>query len=131
LDVSLFAPGECTMTQPSTPSAPQEDPSETERRAWVRYQNRLDMRWQVFGQGEQTMWPARVEDVSSTGIGMVFNRAVPAGTLLTVRLATTATGWRSYLVRVKHSKPCGVNRFHVGCAFVRPLSTDELGSLLT
>jgi hypothetical protein len=88
------------------------------------------MFWQFFGPDEGEMAPARVQDVSACGVGMVVDRDFPPDTLLTIRLPTAANGWYTCLVRVKHTHPAGRDTFQVGCAFIRPLTDDELRSLL-
>jgi len=116
--------------RPAASAKPEQLLRDDDRRAWVRYPRRLEMFWQFFGIDQEDLWSATVQDVSASGVGMSVSRDFPPGTLLTIRLPTTAHGWCSCLVRVKRCHATGPDTFQAGCAFVRPLTDAELRSLL-
>ena len=105
-------------------------PQTFERRAFVRYRRRLETLWAYLGVGTPDLTSGEVFDLSSTGVGLVLDRAFPAGTTLVLRLPTKTLGWSSHLVRVRRCDEVTPGLFQVGCAFVRPLSAGQLQSLL-
>jgi hypothetical protein len=100
-------------------------PQTFERRAFVRYARRFDMLWQLLGVAPRDLAAAQVIDLSTTGLGIALDRALPTGKTLVVRLPTSTLGWGSHLVRVRYCRPEG-GGFLVGCAFVKPLSCKQL-----
>jgi hypothetical protein len=104
--------------------------AEAERRARERYPRRLDMLWQVLGTPGHDRPAARMFDLSTSGIGLVFDRALAPNTVLTIRLPTATLGWNTHLVRVKNVRQTGPSEFLTGCSFVKPLSSEQLEALL-
>jgi hypothetical protein len=116
------------MAQPSDrQSAPTDaQPQTFERRAFIRYPCRFEMLWQLLGMVPQDLISAQVFDLSTTGVGLVLDQAIPSGKTLIIRLPTSTMGWNSHLVRIKHCTPMDDGRFQVGCSFVKPLSAAQL-----
>lgn len=106
-----------------------EDIQTAERRAFVRYPRRLEKLWQILGIVSGDKHSASVVDLSITGVGLVTDCEFAPETLLVVRLPCSVRGWQSYFVRVCHCKP-HAERFQVGCMFVKPLTGEQLRTLL-
>lgn len=75
-------------------------------------------------------WPAKVRDVSSTGIGLLISQAMPPGTFLAIHMSEHPCFDRPLQAKVVHSthrrsEKCWV----VGCTFSRQLSADEVRAL--
>jgi hypothetical protein len=120
-------------------------PQVSERRAWVRYKSRLKLVWQLLGMAKDELWLAKVQDVSATGIGLIVNRSVPRGTVLSLYLApksarppdatplpdelVTAES-PAVLVQVKHVTTLSPHECLLGCAFFVKLTEEELRDLL-
>jgi hypothetical protein len=117
-----------TPINETTPAAPL--PQSAERRAWIRYRRRLNVLWQILGVGRTEVWPARIQDISATGIGLIANRSFRRGTVLSIRVPRGVKEPHSYLARVKHITPLQGDEVQVGCTFVVPLSDEELRSIL-
>jgi hypothetical protein len=101
-------------------------PQAAERRAWVRYPSRLNLLWQIFGMRKNEHLPARIQDVSLTGIGLVLSRSFPPATVLSITLQTATGESGPHLVRVKHVTRQADGSFLAGCTFLNELSKDEL-----
>ncbi len=101
-------------------------PQTFERRAFIRYSQRFSILWQLLGMEPRDLISAKVFDLSTTGVGLVLDRAFPAGRVLMLRLPTSSQGWSSHLVRVKHCSPRADGSFQIGCSFVKPLSGLQL-----
>jgi hypothetical protein len=101
-----------------------------ERRAYLRYPRRLETFWTYLGLGATDLAGGEVKDLSNTGVGLVLDQPFAPETALLLRLPTASQGWSSHLVRVKRCAEERPGRFHVGCAFIKPLSDAELQSLL-
>lgn len=114
-----------------TSTEPTRRPQAAERRAWVRYPpRRLEMLWHLFGMKPPEQRPARIQDVSSQGIGLIVDRSFAQGSVLVLRFPGTSTEARPVLVRVKHLQPLSKDEFKVGCTFVVPLSEEQLAELI-
>src|SRR5262245_12759294 len=119
------------MSEPTAPVPALPEPADgDERRVWVRYPRRLHLLWQRPGETGREMLPARVYDLSRRGVGMIFDREFPAGTVLLVRLPTSTLGWTSHVVRVRHVEAHAPGEFRVGCSFAKPLPAAVLRALL-
>jgi hypothetical protein len=121
------------MSHPS--ATPDDGPSRarqtSERRAWIRFRTRApEVYWQLFGAKEMDFWPAQLLNVSTRGIGLILDRAVATGTVLTFKFSKTDLKTKGYLVRVKHVSPLDGGKFKVGATFVVPLSDDQLHALV-
>ena len=74
--------------------------------------------------------PAKIRDVSMSGIGLVLFRQVAAGSLLTITLTNPAAKFgKTMLVRVAHVTPIH-GGFLIGGTFLEPLTYQEFTSLV-
>lgn len=105
-------------------------PERHERRASVRFSRRLESFWQFLGLGAEEHPVADVSDLSITGLRLLCETDFEVGAVLLLRLPTATMGWNSHLARVKHCARQADGRFRVGCAFVKPLSEEQLEALL-
>jgi hypothetical protein len=106
-------------------------PQAAERRAWVRYPSRrLQLLWHLFGVKPPEQRPAKIQDISLQGVGLVVDRSFPQGSVLVLRLPGSLLESRSVLVRVKHLEPLADGQFQVGCTFVVPLTDTQLAELI-
>jgi hypothetical protein len=106
-----------------------------ERRVRVRYPtDRESMCQPGEGRLDQAWWLARLTDISTTGIALVLRQLrqkFPAGTILTVELQNwTGDISRTLPTRVVHMTPHPEGGWIMGCAFVKPLTEEELKALL-
>lgn len=105
-----------------------------ERRTWVRYPQNRDTACHSVTSKTGIHWSARIQDISATGIGLLVDYRFEAGTLLAVELRSTATDFaRTALVRVVHLTVVTAHpglRWIAGCAFLQPLSEQDLQALL-
>jgi hypothetical protein len=104
---------------------------EAERRGAERRPCDLRPFWVVAGGGAADVPPARVRDVSLTGIGLLAPRPLKPGEGLVLRLqARDGRVSRPLPVRVMHATAGGEGAWVVGCQFVRALSPRDLRELL-
>ena len=114
-----------------TPTETVRAPQAAERRAWVRYPSRrLEMIWHLFGMKAPEQRQARIQDISTQGVGLLVDRSFAQGSVLVLRLPGTSLERRPVLVRVKHLQPLPNGQFKVGCTFVVPLSDEQLAELI-
>jgi hypothetical protein len=78
----------------------------------------------------ETQWPARIGNISASGIYMSLKRRFEPGTRLIVELPTiheaTIQTLTAMVVRVNKSS----GKWHHGCKFDTPLTNDELNALV-
>ncbi len=114
-----------------TPIKSSRPPQAAERRAWVRYPpRRLQMLWHLFGMKPPEQRPARIQDISTQGVGLLVDRSFAQGSVLVLRFPGTSLETRPILVRVKHLQPLSGGEYKVGCTFVVPLSDEQLAELV-
>jgi serine/threonine protein kinase len=102
-----------------------------ERRASVRYVSRLKGSCRALASERKWRWNAAVRDVSCGGLGLLLNRRFEPGTVLRVKLANPCSPrHRVYLVRVVRVQAHSSKTWIVGCVFPRPLSEEEVQTLL-
>ena len=103
----------------------------TERRAWVRYPpRRLETLWHLFGMKSPEQHSARIEDISTQGVGIIADHSFAQGSILVLRFPGTLLESRQILVRVKYLQPLDGGQYKVGCTFVVPLSEEQLAELV-
>lgn len=82
--------------------------------------------------GNELAWPAQIRDLSQGGMGLILNRRFEPGTGLAVEIPETDNyPADTLLARVVHATRQPHEKWLLGCAFVSPLSDDELQRLLT
>jgi hypothetical protein len=111
------------------------EPAETtavreDRRRAERYPCGLQPFWRVEGQQQADSPPARVENISTTGIGLRVSEAIKPGTVLVIKLQSADRRLsRPLPARVMHATPQEEGGWLVGCQFVRRLSEEDMQAL--
>jgi serine/threonine protein kinase len=116
--------GLTTATAVRTVSSPAVD-----RRVHIRYVSQMKGSCRAVGAERRVRWTAQIRDISAGGIGLVINRRFEPGTVLRVKLPGSSSR-RLYLVRVVRVKADTARTWIAGCVFARPLSDEEVQSLL-
>jgi len=99
-----------------------------DRRASVRYEFSAAAR--PAAAVSPNRWPARVRDLSSSGIGLMCERAFDSGRLLTVELQAPRGETVLLHICVVRSVTQPGGGWLVGAAFTEPLEPKQLGQLL-
>jgi hypothetical protein len=100
-------------------------------RNWVRFPCNVKALCQRVGDPTDSAWPAQVVNVSPNGIGLLVDRAVETGALLSVSLESPTTGAaRTILACVVHATTRPGNECNLGCSFIREFSEEDLEALL-
>lgn len=75
-------------------------------------------------------WTCQIADLSESGVGLIHDRPLPVGTLITLELAHPERSFlRRTIARVVHATPTA-DTFVMGVAFVQPLTPEEVGCLI-
>ncbi len=104
------------------------DPAE--QRAYQRYRVNVQAHYQVVpADADIPPRPALVHDISATGLGLITDEDVPAGTLLNTQLQGSGKPFKilACVVRVL-AQDNGQNL--IGCSFIRELTETEVRGLL-
>ncbi len=103
-----------------------------ERRVKVRHSCSVETAcWDPAAAATQDPWPAKVENVSTQGIALTINSWFESGTLLAMELEIPDHRIsRTLLLRVLHVQRQSNTKWLVGCAFVNPLTENQLQALL-
>jgi hypothetical protein len=103
----------------------------SDQRAWIRHECDLQASYQSVGESEGGPLVAKVLNVSASGIGLVLDQPVEAGSLLNVDLHDKqGKPVRTILACVVHSTQRANGEVVVGCNFIRELGEDELQAFL-
>jgi serine/threonine protein kinase len=108
----------------------------TERRASVRYPSNMDTACQRklsihLNDEEQDAWKASVRDLSTRGMGLLLSRRFEKGTILHADLQTLDKRvTRTVEIRVTRVDEAGRGVWYIGCTFTKPLTKEEVRSLL-
>jgi hypothetical protein len=101
------------------------------RRAWVRHSCQLDGSCEVVNVIRENSWPASVQDVSRGGARLVLSRRFEIGTPLFIDIRKPdGTPFGTRVAQVVHVQRTPGRQWSVGCAFVHPLTEDDLLSLV-
>jgi hypothetical protein len=109
--------------------------AETARHAWVRFTAGQAVYCQPMtvptANKAKRGWWGRLRNISSAGLGVRLSRPFEPGTLLIIEL-TDKRKRRTYYfpVRVVHATAEGNRLWLIGCAFIRPLSENEVEGLV-
>jgi hypothetical protein len=102
-----------------------------DKREWVRFACELEATYRIVRVTERKPAPAKVIDISPRGVGLVIDRAMEPGTVLSVDLQSKSgqSTLRMFacVVRVKQPKP---GEWSLGCNFIREISDKEFKALL-
>jgi hypothetical protein len=104
---------------------------DVERRGTVRFACNLKVTFRPIALLELSAAPARVRDVSTRGIGLLSPTPITTGTFIVIDLPNAhGSDPIRKAARVVRMLPSEGNRWLLGCAFTRELSTDELKALV-
>jgi hypothetical protein len=101
-------------------------------RVWQRHNCELEVSCRpLAARGDNDPhWSAVIRDLSIAGIGLILGRRFERGTSLAIEIPTPEDTTESLLVRVAHATNLPDGKWLLGCAFVTPLSEEELEGLL-
>lgn len=103
----------------------------SDQRQWKRFPTSLTANFQSVTIPGSAVEAAKVSDISATGVGLVVEREIENGTLLSVELHSTAgTAQRTMLACVVHVTKQGEKEWALGCNFIRSLSEEDLQALV-
>lgn len=104
---------------------------DVERRGTVRFACNLKVTFRPIALLELTPVPARVRDVSTRGIGLISAIPMAMGTFIVIDLpnAQDSPPLRK-AARIVRLVLAEGNRWLLGCAFTRELTTDEVKALV-
>lgn len=113
----------------STVDVVERDLSE-ERRASLRHRSARQTSLRTTSPPCDAVWSARIRDLSTLGVGLVFPHEIEVGALLEIHLSQTTGGAaHDVLARVVHVEPELSGAWLVGCAFVSELDDARLQRL--
>jgi hypothetical protein len=100
-------------------------------RAWVRYAPRQETPCHLMTLNEHERWPARVQNLSSNGVGLLLQERVDVSRFVLVELVSPSGLFsRLLLTRVIHLSETG-DGYLLGGEFISELPGSELRFLLT
>ena len=106
-------------------------PPAPDNRSWVRFVCNVKATCQGLADAGQPAWSAQVVNISASGIGLLVERAVETGTMLSLELESPTTHVaRTILACVVHVTTHPGNERLLGCNFIRELSEADLKALL-
>ena len=101
-----------------------------DQRGWTRFPCGLKASFYLQADPEQKRCPVTVLNISASGIGMLADRAITTGTLLTVEMqGSTGQPPLSMLACVVHVN-AQEGQWALGCNFIRELTGKDLQALL-
>jgi serine/threonine protein kinase len=110
--------------QPSASSRSSKD----ERRVSVRFSSKQDSSCAPLGGERACRWPAKIQDISSTGLSLLLGRRFEPGTLLLLQPegGEDPSLPQTLLVRVRNARSQPRRKWLLGCTFARRLSEEEV-----
>ena len=98
-----------------------------DQRTWVRFPCKINASYHRLKEEKTTLKPAKVLDISASGIGLVVTEAMDVGTLLSLHI-TSLNGGASLpiLISVVRVTSHQEQEWLLGCNFLRELSDREL-----
>jgi hypothetical protein len=106
-----------------------DDPAD--QRAWMRFNCNLTARFQKIDGSEAPVEGATVLNLSASGIGLLADRFVDAGTLLNIDLTgRDGRSSRTILACVVHVNQQGEGAWALGCNFIRELTDEDIQALI-
>jgi serine/threonine protein kinase len=101
-----------------------------DRRSMVRYDSRKEVECLFIEGSKQCACLARVQDVSASGIGLIFSRPFEPGTLLSIELPRIdLKPIRTLFASVVQAHEHPPAKWIVGCAFSQELNDSDLRAL--
>ena len=105
-----------------------DDPGD--QRAWMRFNCNLTARFQKIASVDAPVEGATVLNLSASGIGLLVDSFVDAGTLLNIDLTGRDSGaTRTILACVVHVNQQG-EAWALGCNFIRELTDEDIQALI-
>jgi hypothetical protein len=106
-------------------------PERTDRRAAERFPVSQDTRCDFAAPVAEPVGPARLQNVSTDGVGLLLSKRVEVGATVVIVVTNSARSFsRTLLVNVVHVTPQVGGTFLVGGTFSTPLTYDELRNLV-
>ncbi len=93
-------------------------------RAWVRIPCGLKMSYSSMGNADEPPWPAKISNISATGIALMVSRPVEPGALLSVRLHRSEET-ETLLACVVYVKELRTGEWQLGCTFASDLGLED------
>ena len=98
-----------------------------DQRQWKRFTCSVMATYQLVATQDERSHDAQVLNISASGVGLLVDRAIENGTLLSVQLRSTdGTTQRTMLSCVVHVNRQGAAEWALGCNFIRSLSEEDL-----
>jgi hypothetical protein len=110
------------------PAAGPEQGGGPERRVSERFLADMPTSCRSLVDSRNDSWPARVKDISTTGIALAVWRRFEPGAVLALDVENPSQGPLTLFARVVHATPQGQGRWLLGCGLIREASSDELAS---
>jgi PilZ domain len=105
--------------------------TEAERRSEQRFPCNLVTTGHVLGPRGNISWVARVANISTKGVGLLYRSRVKPGTVLVITLQGASQKLsRPLPVRVMHVRQENPDTWLLGCEFVRRINEEDLHALL-
>lgn len=106
-------------------------PVGAERRTSVRHPCGLQVNDRLVVSVGLSSWPAIVQDISTTGIGLVLGIRHDPGAALAIELFCTTNGYsRNVRAQIVRTRRLPDGYWFCGCAFAEQLEHRDLSSLL-
>ncbi len=103
----------------------------SDQRGWVRFACDVQATYQTVGASSSPPRPAKVLNLSASGVGLVVPAPVENGSLLSVELQPADGEFtRTMLACVVHQTAQAEGEWALGCNFIRSLSEEDLKALL-
>jgi c-di-GMP-binding flagellar brake protein YcgR len=111
--------------------ARRERPDPSDQRQWKRFPASVTACYQRVASDDERHYAAKVLDISATGVGLLVDRDIENGTLLSVELHNAAgTAERTMLACIVHVTRQASSEWALGCNFIRSLSEQDLKALV-
>lgn len=106
-------------------------PASTDGRNWARYPCHVKALCRLAIEPERPAWPAKVLNISASGMALQLDRDLPTGTLLSADLHSgQGPGTLTILACVVHVTLQPNGERITGCNFIRELSESDLKKLV-
>ncbi len=106
-------------------------PRSDDKRTWMRIDCQLTARIQQVGAKEEGWHQVQVLNISASGLGIVSDRFLDAGSLLNVELlGRDGKAARTILACVVHVSSRGATEWALGCNFIRELNDEDFQALI-
>jgi hypothetical protein len=100
-----------------------------DQRGWERFRCSAAARCQLLSGDAAPAWPARVHNISASGVGLVADRQLETGTLLNVTVQRPDGRSPTLLACVVQVTPREDGEWALGCNFLRELAEADLLAL--